>query len=270
MKQDIYSGIEINSTMYQYTYLLRTRIVINGAISYTYALAGDTCSPAANQECIKVNLKIISSVNDTVEINIDTTQHNVSCVSSGLGWGGVATNSACSNPILVAGQEATIVFIDQDINEHHTNVVYFGVRVYSETTDLNYVELGTYVPMEKIQRYDNDHNLDEHGDYIWINSEWWQLSKIENTNLYKNTCEFGGLTYNKGCVFVTYFSTYNFSMGTYKPARGGVYYYDYYRNGYYNDKGELIENVNTNSSSDVEFTYSNGWDICTSQGYSCP
>lgn len=271
MRQVVYTGANLTSTMYQYTYLLRTRTVINGAITYTYSFAGDSCSPSANQECIKVNLKVISGVNNTIELAIDTATHTISCVSTGLGWGGTVSNSSCNKPQLVSGQEATIIFIDQDnTNPHHSNVVYFGVRVYSETTDLNYVELGNYIPLENITRYDNDHNVSTYGDYIWINSEWWQLSKIENTNLYKNSCEFKGTTYSSGCVFVTYFSTYEYSMGQYKPAAGGAYYYDYYKAEYLSDKNELVDSVNEYSDKDIEFTYSTGWDICTSQGYSCP
>ena len=47
-------------------------------------------------------------------------------------------------------------------------------------------------------------------------------------------------------------------------------YYDYYKEAYFNDKNELFDSVNEYSDKDIEFTYSSGWDICTSQGYSCP
>ena len=216
-------------------------------------------------------MKVISGVNNTIELALDTTTHTISCVSTGLGWGGTLSNSNCDKQKLVSGSEGTIIYIDQDnTNPHHSNVVYFGVRLYAESTDLNYVELGNYIPLESITRYDNDHNVAEYGDYIWVNSQWWQLSKIENTNLYKNTCEFKGATYSNGCVFVTYFSTYDYSMGQYKPAIGGTHYYDYYKEAYFNDKNELFDSVNEYSDKDIEFTYSSGWDICTSQGYSCP
>ncbi len=271
LAQTLYTGAGVSSTMYQYTYLLRTKKVTNGVISYEYSLAGDICSAGANQECIKVNLRIISSVNDTVEIALDTNEHTVTCVSSGLGWGGSQSNSGCTNPQFAPGQEATIVFIDQDnTNPHHTNVVYFGVRVYSETTSLDYVEIGNYIPLQKIQRFDNDQNLNSHGDYIWVNSEWWRLSEIENTNLYKNSCEFKGETFNTGCVFVTYFSTYEFVRSQYKPSVTGQFYYDYYRDDYFDNKEDLINSVNQYSDKDIEFTYSDEWNLCTAQGYSCP
>lgn len=256
IKQKAYDNAKIS--MYQYVYLIETKTVgNNGRIERSYTLSTTCGELTSNQTCIKVDLKIVDSdpaVNKLTNIKENAGVNDYTCITMNAGGGSCNLSSAFPNG-------AIYVFIDADISEaYHTNFVYYGVTSYSEKADIKYNSIGSLVPVGEdfVARYkkvDDGYQLDDSGDYIWINSKWESLKEIMTTNLYEGVCNFNGEDYTGGCVYVTYASSYKrITGGTFIPDNTGSYYYNYYT-GQYVTKAELIEQLS------VEFTTSNGKEI---------
>ena len=88
IKQVDYNGEYAKESMYKYVYLLVTKSVNqNGEVEFDYVLKGNTCSADIdnNEQCIKVNLKIVKPGTSFTDINISDNVNTLECRMSGAG-----------------------------------------------------------------------------------------------------------------------------------------------------------------------------------------
>lgn len=257
IKQKAYDG-NVSSSMYEYVYLLvTTTIGLNGKVTYDYALKGDTCVEEENEQCIKVELKIVKASDTSIYPKLGEKVETI-CRTSGT----FESASGCNFDKITTG--AKYIFVDREINKYHVNVVYYGITAYTETADVNFNEVGDYIPLEQFAKYsakgNNEYEEDENGSYIWLDSKYVLLDGILTTNIYKKTCTFNTQNY-EGCVFVSYLSRFNLryvqGQETYIPSATGVYYYNYYDGRYY-------EKTDAMAALGVDSTYSEQGNRCDS------
>lgn len=241
IKQVAYTGsdVELSSSMYKYAYLLVKKQVTNGEIKYSYTNKGNSCTASDNEECIKVDLKIVSA-SSSINLNYNNTVNDLICRVTNTGGSSELSGTACNFNVVTS--DATYLFIDSDVNKYHTNTVYYGITAYSNAPQVEFNELGKYIPLSKFTRYNKQGNeyekdVNGNGNYIWLDSNWVNLDTIRNTNLL-TACKYNNIQETE-CVYTTYFSRYD---ATQKPNSGyGDTYYDY-SDGKYSDKDELMNN----------------------------
>ena len=247
IKQVAYVDSNTSSSMYKYVYVLVKETITNGVITRNYSLVEDeTCIPGENEQCIKVDLKIVSATNTSISLS-DGADNNISCLMSGTGGSSSGTGlSACNQSYVTTG--AKYIFIDTDVSNYHENTVFYGIVAYTdETIKVVHNELGGFVSLDKFVIYSEPGVIseDRSGRYILVDSEYVLIDEIMNTNLYDD-----------GKVYVTYLTRFDLVGGKYNLSTSGEYYYDYATMGY-----ALVESL------DISYTFSDAGNKC--EGRNC-
>ena len=259
-RNDLGTTFQESVSMYKYVYLIITEKFDGGRATWdirNYRIS-DKCdiTNSETQKCVRVDLKIVDPNNPNLNIYKSESTNRFICISKNGG----GTDNDCSDNLKVVPNGAIYVFIDADISEaYHTNYTYYGVTAYEESADIEYTQLGMYVPLgdRYIVRYTqngDNYKVDPNGDMVWIDSQFKSLDELKHTNLYATgeKCYFNGSQHDE-CLYVTYFSRYEQAINSnndtvYKPSFGGEYYYNYYT-GTYMEKAQLITSLG------VEYTF---------------